>query len=728
MDKKRRPRIHKPGQGFSLKERPKTYHPGNEPTNMDETKDQNTGQDREHTPDRPSDTPSERPRPFERPDRPDRPESGSAPYERRPYEQRDRPEGGGGYERRPYENRDRPEGGGYERRPYENRDRPQGGGGYERKPYENRDRPEGGGGYERKPYENRDRPQGGGSYERRPYENRDRPQGGGGGYERKPYENRDRPQGGGSYERKPYENRDRPQGGSGYERRPYDRDRPQGGGGYERKPYENRERPQGGGGYERKPYENRDRPQGGSYERRPYENRDRPQGGGYERRPYGDNADRGAGGGDRPRYGGDRPYQKREGGGYGGGQRPYNKKPFGNKRPFTKREEFYVERKPKASLPTGEGMPLNKYLAHCGISSRRKAVEFIEQGQVTVNGEVRKEPYYRIQPGDQVMCEGKPVHIQERMVYVLLNKPKGVLTTSEDDRGRATVLDIVDPHFPERIYPVGRLDRDTTGLLLITNDGDLAQKLSHPSHNIHKQYRIGLDRPLSTADYDKIVAGLELEDGPVTPNWVRFSEDHPTREVVELEITVGRNRIVRRMFEHLGYQVRKLDRFYFAGLTKKELPRGSFRELTQREIIMLKHFTGHPGAGSKRSKNRDQEGEDADPEGENGPEMKTEPSFAGETEAALKEMDIQPGTEAPLMEAESEAAQAISTREVMEVPPVKPKRTKKAVETSEATDPEQETTAETKAVAKPRASRAKAKPAPSEPASETAAPDENPEV
>jgi 23S rRNA pseudouridine2605 synthase len=661
MDKKRRPRIHKPGQGFSLKERPKTYHPGNEPTNMDETKDQNTGQDREHTPDRPSDTPSERPRPFERPDRPDRPESGSAPYERRPYEQRDRPEGGGGYERRPSEQRDRPEGGGYERRPYENRDRPQGGGGYERKPYENRDRPQGGGSYERKPYENRDRPQGGG------------------GYERKPYENRDRPQGGGGYERKPYENRDRPQGG-------------------------------------------------GSYERRPYENRDRPQGGGYERRPYGDNADRGAAGGDRPRYGGDRPYQKREGGGYGGGQRPYNKKPFGNKRPFTKREEFYVERKPKASLPTGEGMPLNKYLAHCGISSRRKAVEFIEQGQVTVNGEVRKEPYYRIQPGDQVMCEGKPVHIQERMVYVLLNKPKGVLTTSEDDRGRATVLDIVDPHFPERIYPVGRLDRDTTGLLLITNDGDLAQKLSHPSHNIHKQYRIGLDRPLSTADYDKIVAGLELEDGPVLPNWVRFSEDHPTREVVELEITVGRNRIVRRMFEHLGYQVRKLDRFYFAGLTKKELPRGSFRELTQREIIMLKHFTGHPGAGSKRSKNRDQEGEDADPEGENGPEMKTEPSFAGETEAALKEMDIQPGTEAPLMEAESEAAQAISTREVMEVPPVKPKRTKKAVETSEATDPEQETTAETKAVAKPRASRAKAKPAPSEPASETAAPDENPEV
>lgn len=241
-------------------------------------------------------------------------------------------------------------------------------------------------------------------------------------------------------------------------------------------------------------------------------------------------------------------------------------------------------------------MPLNKYLAHCGIASRRKAVEFIEQGLVTVNGEVKIEPYYRIQPGDVVLCDGKPVQIQERMVYVLLNKPKGVITTTDDDRGRPTVLDIVDPNYPERLYPVGRLDRDTTGLLLITNDGELAAKLTHPSHHVQKQYRIGLDRPLSKADFERIENGVELEDGVVHVNWVRYSEEQPNRDVIELEIVEGRNRVVRRLFEALGYSVRKLDRFYFAGLTKKELQRGSFRDLTQREIIMLKHFTGHPTA------------------------------------------------------------------------------------------------------------------------------------
>jgi 23S rRNA pseudouridine2605 synthase len=190
------------------------------------------------------------------------------------------------------------------------------------------------------------------------------------------------------------------------------------------------------------------------------------------------------------------------------------------------------------------------------------------------------------------------------MVYVLLNKPKNVITTTEDDRGRNTVLDIVDPHFPERLFPVGRLDRDTTGLILITNDGDLAQKLSHPSHNIQKQYRVGLRRPLTQADFEQLERGVELEDGLMEVNWIRFSEDHPERDIVELEISSGRNRIVRRLFEHLGYEIFKLDRFYFAGLTKKELPRGAFRELTQREIIMLKHFTGHP-KGAKQPEETD---------------------------------------------------------------------------------------------------------------------------
>ncbi|MEZ4918465.1 MAG: pseudouridine synthase [Saprospiraceae bacterium] len=289
-------------------------------------------------------------------------------------------------------------------------------------------------------------------------------------------------------------------------------------------------------------------------------------------------------------------------------RRSFDRKPYGQ-RPFRKRDDFHVEKKPKPTLPSGEGMPLNKYLAHCGASSRRKAVEFIEAGQVTVNGEVKLEPYYRVEKGDVVVYDGKEMRVQERPVYLLLNKPKNVITTTEDERGRTTVLDIVDPHYPERIYPVGRLDRDTTGLLVITNDGDLAAKLSHPSYKILKHYRVGLDKGLSEADFVRIVEGVELDDGEVPVNWVRFAEDHPERDVVELEIVVGRNRIVRRLFESLGYRVRKLDRFYYAGLTKRELPRGSFRELTQREIVMLKHFTGHPSTVAKKKEGNETENE-----------------------------------------------------------------------------------------------------------------------
>lgn len=256
-------------------------------------------------------------------------------------------------------------------------------------------------------------------------------------------------------------------------------------------------------------------------------------------------------------------------------------------------------------MPTGEGMPLNKFLAHCGLASRRKAVDFIEQGLVSVNGNVVKEPYYRYQMGDSVICDGKKMEIQERQVYILLNKPKNIITTTDDEHGRPTVLDIVDPHVPERIFPVGRLDRDTTGLILLTNDGEVAQKLTHPSHHVQKQYRIGTDRPVSQYDLEKIAAGIELEDGPVQVSWIRYAEDHPGRDVLEVEISEGRNRIVRRIFEALGYEVKKLDRFYFAGLTKKDLPRGQFRELTQREVIMMKHFTGQPRPPKNATDNDD---------------------------------------------------------------------------------------------------------------------------
>ena len=433
-----------------------------------------------------------------------------------------------------YQPRPRTEYNNYERRPYQDRS----GGGYQ-------DRNSGGGGYERRPYQDRS----GGGYQDR---------NSGGGYERKPYQNRgggyqDRNSGGGGYERKPYQDRSSGE----YTPRPR-QDYQSGGEGYERRPYQDRNA--GGGGYERRPYQDRS----GGYQ-------DRNSGGGYERRPY----------------------QDRSGGGYqGGGRGPAR---FPKKKPFKKQNDFYVEKMPKPDLPTGEGMPLNKYLAHCGIASRRKAVEFIENGLVTVNGTVITEPYYRYQMGDHVTCEGKDVAIQERQIYVLLNKPKGVITTTDDEKGRFTVMDIVDPHFPERIYPVGRLDRETTGLILLTNDGELAQKLTHPSYHAQKQYRIGLSHGLTQEDYDRIMAGVELEDGVVEVNWIRFAEDHPEQDVVELEITSGRNRVVRRLFESLGYEVKRLDRFYFAGLTKKGLQRGGFRELTQREVLLIKHFTGQPG-------------------------------------------------------------------------------------------------------------------------------------
>ena len=481
----------------------------------------------------------ERPK-FQRPDgesenNPEQPErkpwQDRTPSSDRPYQPRDPNRESGGFERKPWQ--DRSQG---SDRPYQPRDPNREGGGFERKPWQDRSQ-----GSDR-PYQPRDPDS---TPERKPWQDRtpssDRP-----------YQPRDPNS---TPERKPWQ--DRSQGGSD---RPYQPRTP------------NRE---GGGGYERKPWQ--DRSQGGTD--RPYQPRtpNREGSGGSERKPW---QDRSQGGGSYER----KPYNKSGGGGF-------NKKPFARK---PRREEFFVERKPKPGLPSGEGMPLNKYLAHCGLSSRRKAVEYVEQGLVTVNGEVKMEPYYRIQPNDMVVCDGKPVTIQERTIYVLLNKPKNVITTTDDEHGRTTVMDIVDPHFPERIYPVGRLDRDTTGLLLLTNDGDLAQKLSHPSHHVQKQYRVGLRKSLTQADFERIEQGIELEDGLVEVNWIRFSEDHPERDIVELELSVGRNRVVRRIFESLGYEVFKLDRFYFAGLTKKELQRGAFRELTQREIIMLKHFTGHP--------------------------------------------------------------------------------------------------------------------------------------
>lgn len=243
----------------------------------------------------------------------------------------------------------------------------------------------------------------------------------------------------------------------------------------------------------------------------------------------------------------------------------------------------------KEDKPIESAMTLNKYIAHSGECSRRDAAELVKQGKVRVNGELVLEPGYRIEPGDQVTLQGKKLTPTKGFVYILLNKPKGFITTTEDPEERKTVMDLVDNAGVGRLYPVGRLDRNTTGLLLMTNDGTLAHKLSHPSYNIRKVYQVTLDKNLEKADYHKITKGVELEDGIAQVDELAYLDD---RNELGLEIHSGKNRIVRRIFESLGYTVEKLDRVMYAGLTKKNLPRGKWRELTEKELILLKHFKG----------------------------------------------------------------------------------------------------------------------------------------
>ncbi|MEO5905572.1 MAG: pseudouridine synthase, partial [Saprospiraceae bacterium] len=212
-------------------------------------------------------------------------------------------------------------------------------------------------------------------------------------------------------------------------------------------------------------------------------------------------------------------------------------------------------------------MRLNKFIAHCGIASRRAADTLIMQGHVMVNGVVVQEMGYKVKEKDVVLFKGKPVKPEEKLVYYLLNKPRNVLSTSADERGRKTVMDIIAEKVPERIYPVGRLDRNTSGLILLTNDGELTKKLSHPKHKVPKVYQVSLDKNLSLTDMEKIRSGITLEDGDIKADSLHFIENIPKREV-QIEVHSGRNRLVRRIFEHLGYEVTKLDRVYYAGLTK----------------------------------------------------------------------------------------------------------------------------------------------------------------
>ena len=237
----------------------------------------------------------------------------------------------------------------------------------------------------------------------------------------------------------------------------------------------------------------------------------------------------------------------------------------------------------------GDDIRLNKYVAHCGICSRRKADEYIKQGLVKVNGKLANEPGIRIKPTDEVQYKGEIIKPEVRRIYVLMNKPKGTITTSSDEKGRKTVMDLIGTDVKERIFPVGRLDRETTGLLVLTNDGDLAKKLSHPSYNVKKIYHVILDKPVTKNDLQKIREGLNLEDGKAIVDGIDYARNKGKNEV-GIEIHIGKNRIVRRIFEHLGYEVVKLDRMYYAGLTKKDLPRGRYKFMDEKEIIMLKHF------------------------------------------------------------------------------------------------------------------------------------------
>jgi len=244
--------------------------------------------------------------------------------------------------------------------------------------------------------------------------------------------------------------------------------------------------------------------------------------------------------------------------------------------------------KSESNEVSSEPKRLNKFLSNAGICSRREADKLIEKGLVKVNGKVVTELGLKVKSTDKVVYDGKQIQ-GEKLVYVLLNKPKDFITTLKDDRGRKTVMQLVSNSCDERIFPIGRLDRNTTGLLLFTNDGDLAQKLSHPSSKVKKLYEVTLDRPLEEEDFLKIRNTLKLEDGPAPVDDIALSVegDH----IVGVEIHIGRNRIVRRIFEHLDYKVIKLDRSVYAGLTKKDIPRGKWRHLREKEITRLKHFS-----------------------------------------------------------------------------------------------------------------------------------------
>lgn len=273
----------------------------------------------------------------------------------------------------------------------------------------------------------------------------------------------------------------------------------------------------------------------------------------------------------------------------------------------TKRKEQAEARNPevKAAAPVApkytpvkklasEEMPLNKYISHSGVCSRRDAVELIKSGKIKVNGEVVIEPGRKVTLKDEVTLGAKKIYPVDDLVYILLNKPKDYITTTEDPQERKTVLELITGATTNRVYPVGRLDRNTSGVLLLTNDGELAQKLTHPSNEVKKIYAVTLDRSLEKRHFDEILKGVKLEDGLANVDVLAYT-DAADKKQIGVEIHSGRNRIVRRIFENFGYDVKALDRVMFAGLTKKNVNRGKWRYLAEKEVRELKFF----GKGKK---------------------------------------------------------------------------------------------------------------------------------
>ena len=418
------------------------------------------------------------------------------------------------------------------------------------------------------------------------------------------------PQSNGGYQRQGGQprarfNRDARVGGSSYPRKNYGENRQ---GGYTPR-FNNNEESNNEGGYQQRPYRSfNNNHQGGSYQSRGgyqqggYRNNNenrwnkRPsfnnneegtQEGGYQQRPYRsfNNDNQGQGG-----------YQSRGGYQQGGyrprtqqGQGGFNNRPRRNNNGYDPHAKYSQKKRleyKEENYDPNEPVRLNKFLANAGVCSRRDADKYIEAGVVTVNGEVVTELGTKVLRTDTVLFHDNAIKM-EKKVYVLLNKPKGYVTTSEDPQNRKTVMDLVKDACPERIYPVGRLDRNTTGVLLFTNDGELASRLTHPKFLKKKIYHVYTDQNVTAADLRQIAEGITLEDGEIKADAIEYASETDKKQV-GIEIHSGKNRIVRRIFEHLGYHVVKLDRVYFAGLTKKNVRRGDWRYLTEKEVNMLR--------------------------------------------------------------------------------------------------------------------------------------------